>query len=382
MAGRAKPFTASKWRLITESAELAAFCAGQSGADFVTVDTEFMRERTYWPRLCLIQIAGPDEVVAIDALAAGIDLEPFYRLLTDPSVRKVFHAARQDIEIFVHQANIVPDPLFDTQVAAMVCGFGESAGYETLVGKIVGAKLDKTARMTNWSHRPLTDRQLGYAVSDVTYLRPVYEHLQACLDKSGRAGWLQEEVALIADPATYRTDPQDAWIRLRTRSGNGRFLAVLRELAAWREEEAMRKDVPRTWVLRDDTLMDIAAHAPKTREQLERSRGLPSGFAAGRLGQLVLDAVGRGVAIPASQRPRSERRPQAPSTLGPVIDLLRVLLKHKAAENQVAQKLIASAEDLERLAADEDAPALHGWRYKVFGADAVALKEGRCPPCF
>src|SRR5689334_7874255 len=259
--------------LIAESGALAAFCQRQRTAEFVAIDTEFMRDKTYWPQLCLVQIAGPEEAAAIDTLAPGLDLEPMLALLADPNLLKVFHAARQDIEIFFHMTGGIPAPLVDTQVAAMVCGFGDAVSYENLAAKLAGARIDKSSRFTDWAHRPLTDRQLQYALSDVTHLRPTYEHLKRRLAKTGRADWVAEEMAVLTDPATYRLEPREAWRRIKFRSDKPRMLAVLREVAAWREEEAQRRDLPRNRVLRDETLCEIAAHTPTDVEHLARCRG-------------------------------------------------------------------------------------------------------------
>ena len=261
-------------RLITETDALARACRGLSHADYITVDTEFMRERTYWPRLCLVQIGGPDETAMIDALAPDLDLAPLFALMADTGVLKVFHAARQDIEIFHHLSGEVPAPIFDTQVAAMVCGFGDSVGYDTLVAKLAKARIDKSSRFTDWARRPLTDKQLQYALSDVTHLRVAYEKIARRLERTGRAGWLDEEMAVLTDPATYAADPDEAWRRIKTRGRDPRFFALLREVAAWREREAQRRDVPRNRVLRDEALAEIAAHAPQTVEDLSRVRGL------------------------------------------------------------------------------------------------------------
>lgn len=369
--------------VITGTRELAAFCARQAGADYVTVDTEFMRDRTFWPLLCLVQIAGRDEAAAVDTLAEGIELKPLFELLAAPKVIKVFHAARQDIEIFYLLAGIIPKPLFDTQVAAMVCGFGESAAYATLVARLAGARIDKTSRFTDWARRPLSDTQLSYAIADVTHMRPVYERLRKRLEDSGRAAWLEEEMAVLTDPATYRIDPRTAWTRLKTKSTNRRFLAVLRELAAWREEEAMRRNLPRNRILRDDALMDIAGHAPADAAQLSRSRGIPRGYADSAAGKGILAAVARGRAVPESGCPEVPSKPPRPAGIAPVTELLRVLLKHKCEAHHVAQKLVASADDLAAIAADDGAevPALHGWRRDLFGGDALALKEGRLALC-
>lgn len=366
-------------RLITDSAELAEFCARLATADFVTVDTEFMRERTYWPRLCLVQLAGPQDAACIDPLMPGIDLAPLIALMYDPRVLKVFHAARQDLEIFFNLTGRVPAPLFDTQVAAMVCGFGESASYETLVGQLAREQIDKSMRFTDWAARPLSDRQIAYALADVTHLRVVYEALATRLMKTGRAGWLEEEMATLLDPITYRTTPEEAWRRLKPRSARPRVLAVLREVAAWREREAQRRDVPRVRIVRDEALLEIATAAPTTADALARTRGLSQGFAEGRLGQDLLEAVARGKAMPESEIPTLPPLPVSPPGIGPIVELLKVLLKIKCEEHHVATKLVASSSDLERIASDDDAdvPAMKGWRREVFGDEAIALKHGR-----
>jgi ribonuclease D len=365
--------------LIADSAALAAFCARQAKAEFITVDTEFLRDTTYWPKLCLVQIGGPEEVAAIDTLEPGINLAPMTELLGNSKILKVFHSARQDMEIFYHLMGRLPAPIFDTQVAAMVCGFGDSVGYQTLARRLAGATIDKASRFADWSHRPLSKRQLDYALADVVHLRPVYRKLEKKLGQNGRAAWLKEEMAVLTDPATYALEPHEAWQRLKTRSGDRRYLAVLRSLATWRESEAQRRNVPRGRVLRDEQLFDIAAHTPKTTEVLGRTRGLGRDLARGRIGQGILKAVEAGLAVPEAERPAPPPRAELPKGLGPTVDLLKVLLKMKSEEHHVAQRLVASTADLERIAADDHAPvpALRGWRRKVFGEDALALKNGR-----
>ena len=364
--------------VIANSADLAAFCERQAAADFLAVDTEFLRDTTYWPKLCLVQIAGPNEAAAIDTLAEGIDLEPLGRLLARADTLKVFHSARQDLEIFFYLFGSLPTPIFDTQVAAMVCGFGESVSYDRLVSQLVGKSLDKVSRFADWSHRPLTQRQLDYALGDVIYLRPIYEQLRVKLDDSGRGSWLAEEMSVLTDPDTYRLEPQEAWRRLKSRSTDRRFLSVLKELAAWRELEAQRRDVPRNRIIRDEQLLDIAAHTPDSPKALARTRGLNREFAQGRVGRAILAAVKDGLDRPAPQRPDPPPRPERISGLGPVVDLLKVLLKAKCEDHGVAQKLVASVADLEQIAADDGAkvPALNGWRRDIFGAEALRLKRG------
>jgi ribonuclease D len=365
--------------LITDSDAVAAFCARQKGAQFVAIDTEFMRERTYWPILCVVQVAGPEEAVAIDALAEGIDLKPLLALMSDPQTLKVFHAARQDLEIFFQLSSEVPHPIFDTQVAAMVCGFGDAVSYETLVKRLAGASLDKASRFTDWAHRPLTERQIKYALADVVHLRTVYERLQHVLAENGRAGWFEEEMADLVDPAIYRSEPAEAWRRFRIRGrADQRFLGVLRALAAWREKAAQQRDLPRGRIMRDEAVLEIAAHAPKTIETLARTRSLGKGIAEGKLGRDILAAVATGLADP-EPPPAIPAKAEVPPGIGPLIELLRVLLKQRCEHFQVAQKLVASSDDLEAIAADDNAPvrALSGWRRDVFGNDALALKHGR-----
>jgi ribonuclease D len=365
--------------LIAETAALAAFCRRQRQADFIAIDTEFMRDRTYWPQLCLVQVAGPEEAAAIDSLAPGIDLTPLTELLAEPKLVKVFHAARQDVEIFFHLTGKIPAPLVDTQVAAMVCGFGDSVSYETLAGKLTGARIDKSSRFTDWAQRPLTDRQLLYALSDVTHLRPAYEHLKRRLDKTGRSGWVAEEMAVLTSPATYDLDPRESWRRIKFRSDKPRAFAILREVAAWREEEARRRDLPRGRIVKDETLAEIAGHGPTDVEHLSRCRGFSRSQAESKQGAAILAAVGRALALPIEECPVPPPRRDLPAGLGPITDLLRVLLKMRSEDHDVAPKLLASADDLELIAADDEAevPALSGWRREIFGADALALKHGR-----
>ena len=364
---------------IVDTDTLAAFCDHQKGAQFITVDTEFVREKTYYPILCLVQIAGPEKEAVIDAIAPGIDLSPLAALFADESIIKVLHASRQDNEIFYNLFGAVPTPLFDTQIAAMVCGFGDQVAYGTLVQKLVGVAIEKTSRFADWSHRPLTDKQLTYALSDVTHLRTAYEKLAAELAESGRSHWLDSEMEILTDPATYNMNPFAAWRRIKSRTTNGKFLAVLREVAAWREEEAQKRDIPRNRLLRDDSLLDISAHTPKNEKALARTRGLPKGFANGRLADGLLNAIERGVNTPETERPKIAPRESLPNGLGPLTDLLKTLLKLRCEEEKVAPKLVASADDIERIAAfdDADVPALKGWRREIFGEQALALKRGK-----
>lgn len=363
---------------ITATQDLARFCASLATVPYVTVDTEFMRETTYWPKLCLIQLAGPEEARVIDPLADGLSLEPLFELLRNRAVLKVFHAARQDLEIFTKLMGEVPAPLFDTQVAAMVCGFGDQVSYEQLASKLAGAQIDKSSRFTDWARRPLTDKQVLYALSDVTHLRKAYEKLDSRLEKSGRAHWLSAEMAILSDPATYELPPENAWKRLRPRTTKPEYLAVLQAAAAWREVEARNRDIPRQRIIRDETLMEIAAHPPRAPEDLERMRGLSKGFAEGKMGAGLLAAIAAKLAAPRDTWPVVEREPELPRGIGPLVELLKVLLKMKCDEHDVAQKLVASSSDLDRIAADDaaDVPALQGWRRELFGNDALRLKHG------
>jgi ribonuclease D len=364
--------------LITSTDELAAFCDRMAAADYIAIDTEFMREHTFWPKLCLVQIAGLDEAAAIDPLAPGIDLEPLFTLVHNPKVLKVFHSARQDVEIFDHLTGRVPTPLFDTQVAAMVCGFGESVSYENLVGKLANARIDKSSRFTDWSHRPLTERQIEYALADVIHLRPAYEALRKQLAKSGREAWLAEEMAILCDPGTYRTEPDQAWLRLKPRNASAKFLAILREVAAWREREAQKRDIPRGRILKDEALLEIAAHTPRDLDSMARIRGMSRNMAEGWQGTGLIAAVERGLATPPDLAPKLAQRPPTSPGIAPLVELMRVLLKMKCEDEGVAQKLVAGSDDLEAIAMDDDAdvPALHGWRREMFGEDALALKRG------
>lgn len=369
-----------KMDIITTTEALEAACARLSTETYVTVDTEFLRDSTYWPILCLIQVAAPKgDALVIDPMAEGIDLSSFYALMANRSVIKVFHAARQDIEIFWHEAKTLPDPLFDTQVAAMVCGFGDSIGYENIVKRVTGAQVDKSSRFTDWSRRPLTDKQLRYAAADVTHLRQVYEHLARRITKSGRAEWVAEEMAILQDPDTYEVKPDDAWKRLKLRNRTRKAVAVLQEAAAWREQEAQIRNIPRGRILKDDAIQEIATQAPTTADALGNLRAVPRGFAQSRGAKSLLDAVTRGLNRPSSEVMMPDAPEQLPQGIGPTVELLKVLLKYKCEAHEVAQKLICNVADLERIAADDnaDVAALRGWRREIFGEDALALKNGQ-----
>jgi ribonuclease D len=366
--------------LITTTDALAAACTRLAAHPFVTVDTEFLRETTYYPKLCLIQMAGPDPADAflIDPLAEGISLEPFMALMADPNVVKVFHSARQDLEIIWNLGQLVPTPLFDTQIAAMVCGYGDSVSYEQLVNDLAKARVDKSSRFTDWSRRPLTDAQLTYALSDVTHLVSVYEALMAQLQKNGRLAWLSEEMSVLTSPETYQADPDNAWRRLSGRLRKSKEVAVLMEVAAWREREAQTRDVPRGRILKDDALIDVAVSAPRSTEALGRLRSIPNGFERSRTGADILEAVERGLTRDPATVPMPERS-RGRGAAGAVVELLKVLLKAVAEQEGVAPKIIATVEELEAIAESDtaDVPSLHGWRRSLFGEKALALKNGQ-----
>ena len=366
-------------QLITDTEALFSACSALATHDYVTVDTEFLREQTFWPQLCLIQMAGPGLEFLIDPMAETIDLEPFFQLMANKEVVKVFHAGRQDIEIVFSKAGIIPEPIFDTQVAAMVCGFGESVGYVNLVKKVLSVDVDKGARFTDWSRRPLSRKQLEYALGDVTHLRDVYHFLVRELETSGRSHWLTEEMATLCAPETYVTRPEEAWKRLKMRVKSRRALAVLMELAAWREAEAQSQNVPRNRVLRDEALYDIANQAPTSVEKLGGLRSLSQGFSKSQRAREIVDAVLKGRERDIATVPPLKNGRQLSAEATAFIDLLRVLLKANAAHYGVAPRLIADAGDLESIAVEEspDVPALKGWRRELFGEDALRLKNGK-----
>ena len=367
---------------ITDTDALAAFCAEAAGYPYVTVDTEFLRERTYYAQLCVVQLARPGKpnegAVVVDTLSERLALDPLYELFRNPRVVKVFHAARQDLEIFETTAGVLPQPFFDTQVAAMVCGYGDQVGYETLARQIARASIDKSSRFTDWSRRPLSPAQLSYALADVTHLRRIYEVLAKRLEETGRGPWVEEELAVLMDPATYRTHPEDAWTRVKTRSTAPRFLAALRELARLRETMAQSRNVPRARILKDDALLELAANRPKTPEDLAKSRLLLREARRGEIAEGILAAIAEAEALPPDEMPHLPEPPQRKPGSEALADLLRVLLKARSETEGVAQRLIASSADLDAIAAGEcDAvPALHGWRHEVFGRDALRLRRG------
>jgi len=364
--------------LITTTDDLAAVCGRMAKHPFVTVDTEFLRETTYYPLLCVAQMASPEEAVVVDALATGLDLSPLFALMASKSVTKVFHAARQDIEIVWNMAKTIPHPIVDTQVAAMVLGYGDSISYDQLVQRITGDTLDKSHRFTDWTRRPLSDAQIAYALSDVTHLRDVYLKLATDLEKRGRSNWVEAEMEVLTSPETYRADPERAWERLKSRVRKPKELAVLMEVAAWREREAQTRDVPRGRVIKDDVIGDIAVQAPTSIERLGHLRSLPKGFERSRWGEQIIEAVKRGLGRDLKTLPRLNRfRAAANGTA--TVELLKVLLRMTAERHGVAAKVIATVDDLDRIAADDDAdvPALKGWRRDLFGEKALALKQGR-----
>lgn len=367
---------------ITTTEGLAAFCERARTRPYVTVDTEFLRERTYYSKLCLLQLAIPGEdeedAVLVDPIAGNLSLAPLYDLFRDENVVKVFHAARQDLEIFFVEGGVIPKPLFDTQVAAMVAGFGEQVGYETLVRKIAKANLDKSSRFTDWSRRPLSEAQMVYALADVTHLCPIYEHLAKALKKTGREEWVEEELAVLTDPATYVTEPDEAWLRVKTRTNSGRFLALVKELARFREIYARDRNIPRSRVYKDDALLELASTKPRSLEDLGRSRLLLREARKGEIAEGILEAVRRGLEMPSEEMPKPDTSRDLLQVNGALADLLRVLLKAKSEEAGVAAKLIASASELDEIASGvRTVPSLKGWRAKVFGDDALRLCSGQ-----
>jgi ribonuclease D len=364
--------------MITTTADLAAACKRFAQFETVTVDTEFMRETTYWPKLCVIQLASPEEAVIVDAMAPDLDLAPFFKLMKDESVIKVFHAARQDIEIIYHRGGLIPHPVFDTQVAAMVCGFGDSVSYDQLVGRLTGARLDKSSRFTDWSRRPLSERQVEYALADVTHLRDVYQALSSRLEEQDRTEWVREEMEVLTSPSTYQLEPEDAWQRLKLRVRKPIELAILKEVAAWREREAQARDVPRGRVIKDDAIYEIAQQQPGSVAALGQLRTVPRGFERSRAAEDIVAAVRRATSLPKDQLPKLPKNRPLTNGNGAAVDLLKVLLKMISESHGVAAKIIATVDELEAIAADDaaDVPAMHGWRRELFGETALRLKHG------
>lgn len=366
--------------IVANQTELNALCAELAAGPYFTIDTEFLRDKTYYPQLCLIQVASPEgEPKAIDPLMDDIDLAPLFNLMSDEKILKVFHAARQDLEIFFNLMGKVPHPIFDTQVAAMVCGFGESVGYYALVAEICGVHLDKGAQFTDWSRRPLSKKQLIYALDDVTYLRDIYEDLADQLQQTGRTSWLAQEMKILESAETYENKPENAWERIKVRTDKPKVLALLREVAAWREREAQGRDVPRQRIVKDEVLADIAVHPPETPEELGKIRGLSADFARGKMGRGLLEAVAKGLATPPKDCPRIERKAKFPSDLTPTLEMLKMLLRIQCSEHGVATKLVANAEDLETfiMAPDKEQPLTTGWRHEIFGQVARKLMDGK-----
>jgi ribonuclease D len=380
-AGWTRAHERTAMRTITTTEDLAIFCEAAKAESYVTIDTEFLRERTYWSKLCLIQMALPGkagDAVLVDPIAGGeMSLEPLYDLFRHKATVKVFHAARQDLEIFFVEGNCFPDPLFDTQVAAMVCGYGEQVGYETLVKKIARENLDKTSRFTDWSRRPLSDAQMEYALADVTHLRMVYESLAAQIAKSGREAWVAEELRILTDPETYTVRPHEAWLRVKTRTTSGRFLAVVKELAQFREDYAQKNNVPRSRVMKDDALLELASTRPTNHEELGRSRLLLREGRRGDVADGILAAIKAGQETRPEDMPKVDQAREQMQVNPALADLLRVLLKAKSEELGVAARLIAPASELDQIAAgDRDLPSLKGWRFEAFGQDALRLCRG------
>jgi ribonuclease D len=365
--------------LISTTEELEAAVAELSKSDFVTVDTEFIRETTFWPILCLIQMAAPGVTALVDPMAPGMDLKSFFELMANEKVTKVFHAARQDVEIVFHLGGLIPHPIFDTQVAAMVCGFGDSVSYDQIVQKITGTRLDKSSRFTDWRRRPLSEKQLDYALADVTYLIEVYRHLRDELDRENRRHWLKEEMDVLTSRQTYDPHPEDAWKRLKMRLRKPQELAVVQHVAAWREREARERDVPRQRVIKDDAVYEIAQQQPRDQAALARLRMTPKGWERSATAVSLLEAVNAALAIPREQLPKAPKPSQSPEGSGAAAELLKVLLKLVAEKEGVAPKVLASSDDLDRIAADgdkADVPAFHGWRRAVFGEQALKLVHG------
>ncbi len=365
--------------LITDSRDLAEFCRRLEGAPYVAVDTEFLREKTYWPKLCLVQVAYDDAAAAIDPLTRDIDLEPLFELMDDQDVLKVFHSASQDMEVFFSVSGRVPLPIFDTQVAAMVAGYGEQVGYATLASQIAGVTLDKSSQLTDWSLRPLSDRQIEYALGDVTHLCTIYEELDGRLEETGRGSWVSEEMAALTDVSSYKADPRKAYRRVRIRRPNRKALAILREVVAWREETAQRRNLPRNWVIRDDALVEISTHAPRTVDDLSRVRGLRGNAANGRDGEALLDAVQAALDMPKNEWPKIPPRRTPIRGHEALVALLQTLLRLRCEDHDVAPKLVATRDELNRIATtnDQDLRPLKGWRRELFGNDALELKAGR-----
>ena len=365
--------------MIETTADLEAACIELAKSEFITIDTEFLRETTFWPELCLIQMASPTTEVLVDPLAKGLDMTPFFELMANPAVLKVFHAARQDIEIIYNRGGLIPHPIFDTQVAAMVCGFGDSVSYDQLVSRTKGVQIDKSSRFTDWSRRPLSEKQLDYALADVTHLRDVYLYLKAELEREDRSSWLSEEMDVLEAKETYDIHPDDAWQRLKMRLRKPQELAILKFVAAWREREARTRNVPRSRVIKDDAIYEIAQQQPKDGEALGRLRTIPKGWERSAAGAAVVEAVNAALALPKAEMPHPPRQTQQPEGAAAAAELLKVLLKLISEKHGVAPKVIANSEDLDKIAAEgesADVSALRGWRRELFGEPALKLIKG------
>ncbi|MDR6101064.1 ribonuclease D [Agrobacterium larrymoorei] len=365
--------------MIETTAALADACKELAKSEFVTIDTEFLRETTFWPQLCLVQMASPTLEVLVDPMAKGIDLTPLFELMADANVVKVFHAARQDIEIIHHLGGLIPHPIFDTQVAAMVCGFGDSISYDQLVQKTKNVQIDKSSRFTDWSHRPLSEKQLDYALADVTHLRDVYLALKAQLEREGRSSWLKEEMDILEARETYDMHPDDAWLRLKSRLRKPTELAILKFVAAWREREARSRNVPRSRVLKDDAIFEIAQQQPKDAEALSRLRTIPKGWERSTSGAAIIETVNAALALPKADMPQAPRHSHSPEGSGAAVELLKVLLKLTADKHGVAAKVIANSDDLDKIASEgqkAEVQALSGWRRELFGEPALKLIRG------
>ncbi len=371
-------------KIITKTAELSEVCARLATEPYVTVDTEFMRETTFWTQLCLIQIAGSVDEIMVDPLSEGLSLDPFWKLMADTGVMKVFHAARQDVEIIHNMGGVIPKPMFDTQVAAMVCGFGDSIGYENIVRQVAGASINKTSRFTDWSRRPLSDKQLAYALCDVIHLRTVYESLRKTLNESNREAWLDEEMDILTSPETYQTHPDNAWKRSKFKARNKKTLGIFMAVAAWREREAQERNVPRNRVLKEDALGELAMQVPDSPEALGRLRAVPRGFANSRQAKSLLQAIAEGKARDPETLPsvKQSGRPPVPAPAS-IVDLLKVTLKYVCEQHGVAPKLIANSADIEAIALDDqaDVRAMTGWRRKLYGDVALDVKHGKLAIC-
>jgi len=364
--------------LITDQTSLNVFCETLKHSDFITVDTEFLREKTYYPQLCLIQMSDPDKnAAAIDPLVDGIDLTPVYDLLFDPKILKVFHAGRQDLEIFYHLNNQVVEPIFDTQIAAMACGYGDSVGYENLVRNITGGYIDKSSQYTDWSNRPLSEKQIDYALGDVTHLVDIYVNLEKELNKKGRLEWIVEEAGILTDPQTYEIRPDNSWTRIRVKTPKARTLQILKYLAQWREKRAMYKNLPKSWIMRDDTLSDMAAQAPNTVKKLSKIRNMSTNLATGPMGKELLHIIQTALESDPNTWPQPAKKQKHPPHVAASIDVLKMLLKVQSQEHGVASRLIANNDDIDAIALNQgESKSLQGWRLDIFGRDALSLKNG------